>query len=187
MSKGQKDHTPDRAENSYPPQVEQLHAALRRLVGVRDVRTGLKNLGEFPVDTSSRPTESGELPHALLRRSGGGLPFEFWAHTELVLAADQSGWLALEFLAWWVRDLSRSGDQIQIRPMALPPRSEIRNGVQLGKTLKFIIDHLVVCPEYNLAPLLNEIQYRAESLSDSIDAFADVLGPQARPPAYLAG
>ena len=55
--------------------------------------------------------ESGSnLPHALLRRSDGGVPNEVWANGKLTLTRDEAGWLTLEFLAWWVRDQSRGGD-----------------------------------------------------------------------------
>jgi hypothetical protein len=102
-----------------------------------------------------------------------------WAHTEFELSRDEAGWLTLEFLAWWVRDLSRSGRQIQLRPMALPPRAY---EVQLGHTLKFIIDHLVVCPGNGIESMLNELQNRGESLAGNIDDYAEVLGPLARAP-----
>ncbi|MBS0266884.1 MAG: hypothetical protein JSS02_33465 [Planctomycetes bacterium] len=163
---------------SYPPEVETLHAALGRLIAVTSVVTGLKNLAHFEPSTYSLPGEFGDLPHALLRRTDGGLADEMWAHTEFELSPDEAGWLTLEFLAWWVRDLSRSGRQIQLRPMALPPRAQ---EVQLGHTLKFIIDHLVVCPGDGIEAMLAELQERGESLSSNIDDYADVLGQLARP------
>src|SRR3954453_11407657 len=106
-----------------PEQVQSFHQALQRLVAVREVSTGLKDLSAFAPDTYSFPGEFGDLPHALLRRTDGGLKNEAWAHTEFELARDEAGWLTLEFLAWWVRDLSRAGEQIQLRPMALPPKA----------------------------------------------------------------
>ncbi len=165
-------------EASYPPQVQTLHAALGRLVAVTSVTTGLKNLSQFEPQTYSLPGEFGDLPHALLRRTDGGLADEMWAHTEFELSQNEAGWLTLEFLAWWVRDLSRSGRQIQLRPMALPPRAY---EVQLGRTLKFIIDHLVVCSGDGIEPMLDELQDRGESLSGNIDDYAEVLGLLARP------
>ncbi len=106
-----------------PKQVEAFHAALQRLTAVREVATGLKDLASCTPDTYSLPGEFGDLPHALLRRTKGGLKNKAWANTELELTRDEAGWLTLEFLAWWVRDLSRSGEQIQLRPMALPPQA----------------------------------------------------------------
>jgi hypothetical protein len=167
----------DEGATSYPPQVEALHAALRRLAAVGEVTTGVKNLASYEPRTYSFPGEFGDLPHALLRRTNGGLPDEVWANTEFELSRDEAGWMTLEFLAWWVRDLSRAGRQIQLRPMALPPRAY---EVQLGRTLKFILDHFITCPDGDLSPALEEMQNRGESLSSSIDAYADVLGPLVR-------
>lgn len=161
-----------------PEQVEAFHQALGRLPAVREVTTGLKDLSSYTPDTYSLPGEFGDLPHALLRRTGGGLADEAWANTEFELSPDAAGWLTLEFLTWWVRDLSRSGGQIQLRPMALPPRAY---DVQLGGTLKFIIDHFVQCPGGDKNVALAMMQERADSLDRNIDDYADVLGELARP------
>ena len=56
----------------------------------------------------------------------------------------------------------------------------MRYEVQLGRTLKFIIDHFVVCPGDGIAPMLDELQDRGDALSGSIDVYAEVLGPLAR-------
>src|SRR5436190_2225918 len=148
--------------SKYPKQVEAFHKALRRLVAVREVCTGLKWLKDHPPSTYSLPAEFGDLPHALLRRTDGGLKNEAWANTEFTLTRDEAGWLTLEFLAWWVRDQSRSGEQIQLRPMALPP---VGYEVQLGTTLKFIIDHFAICPKRNPAAALAMMKERADYLN----------------------
>jgi hypothetical protein len=158
--------------SDYPPQVEAFHDALRRFVAVRDVDTGLKAIDDIETSVYSLPGEFGDFPHALLRRTDGGLPNEAWAHTEFSLTADSNGWLTLEFLAWWVRDLSRSGDQIQLRPMALPPKA---SEVQLGHTLKFIIDHFAITDGESPTVVLDLLAERAESLSGNIDDYGDVL------------
>ena len=93
-----------------PKELAAFHAALERLVAVSEVWSGLKALSDFPPETYSLPAEFGDLPHALLRRTEGGLKDEAWANTEFCLSRDEAGWLTLEFLAWWVRDLSRSGE-----------------------------------------------------------------------------
>jgi hypothetical protein len=161
-----------------PKEVAAFHSALERLVAVSDVTTGLKALADYPPRTYSFPAEFGDLPHALLRRTDGGLKDEAWANTEFTLSRDEAGWLTLELLAWWVRDLSRSGEQIQMRPMALPP---VGYEVQLGTTLKFIMDHFVVCPKGDLAPALAMMQERANFLNTCIDTYAEVLGDLVRP------
>jgi hypothetical protein len=162
----------------FPTEVESFHQAMQRLVAVQQVDTGLKDLSSYTPDTYSFPGEFGDLPHALLRRSGGGLENEAWANTEFELSRDEAGWLTLEFLAWWVRDLSRAGEQIQLRPMALPPKTYT---VQLGRTLKFIIDQFIVCDNGNNDVALEVMQKRANSLDGNIDDFAEVLGHLARP------
>jgi hypothetical protein len=161
-----------------PKEVAAFHAALERLVAVSDVTTGLKALADYPPRTYSFPAEFGDLPHALLRRTDGGLKDEAWANTEFGVSRDEAGWLTLEFLAWWVRDSSRGGEQIQLRPMALPP---VGYEVQLGGTLKLIIDHFVICPKGDLTPALAMMQERANFLNTCIDTYAEVLGELARP------
>lgn len=156
--------------SDFPPEVESFHQAMRRFVAMQEVYTGLKNLASFTPDTYSLPGEFGDLPHALLRRTEGGLENEAWAHTEFELSRDEAGWLTLEFLAWWVRELSRSDCQIQLRPMALPPKAM---EVQLGTTLKFIIDHFVIATSPSDA--LEMMQSRADSLLQSIDFYQEVL------------
>lgn len=164
--------------NQYPKEVKAFHTALSRLAAVREVTTGLKRLADLGPETYSLPGEFGDTPHALLRRTDGGLQDEFWANTEFTLSRDEAGWLTLEFLAWWVRDLSRGGEQVQMRPMALPPKAY---EVQLGRTLKFIIDHFAACPDGDPAPMLALMRERADSLDLSLDEYADVLGELCRP------
>jgi hypothetical protein len=161
----------------YPQQVQAFHDALRRFVAVADVDTGLNAVDEIETSAYSLPGEFGDLPHALLRRTDGGLPNEAWANTEFTLSRDDSGWLTLEFIAWWVRDLSRSGDQIQLRPIALPPKAF---DVQLGHTLKFIIDHFVITDGESPTAMLDIFAERAESLSSGIDDYSEVLGDLVR-------
>ena len=161
-----------------PKEVAAFHAALERLAAVSDVSTGFKPLADYPPETYSLPAEFGDLPHALLRRTEGGLKDEAWANTEFCLSTDEAGWLTLEFLAWWVRDLSRGAEQIQMRPMALPP---VAYDVQLGRTLKFIIDHFVICPD-GPATALAVMQDRADSLNSSINTYAEALGGLVRKP-----
>ncbi|TWT81667.1 hypothetical protein CA13_31200 [Planctomycetes bacterium CA13] len=158
--------------SEYPSQVQAFHDALQRFVAVRDVDTGLKAVDEIETSVYSLPGEFGDFPHTLLRRTDGGLPNEAWAHTEFTLTADSNGWLTLEFLAWWVRDLSRSGDQIQLRPMALPPKA---HEIQLGHTLKFIIDHFAITDGQSPAAVLDLLAERAKSLSGNIDDYGDLL------------
>lgn len=163
----------------FPAEVLAFHKAMKRLVAVVDVTTGLKNLAEFTPDTYIMPGEFGDLPHALLRRTKGGLKNEVWVNTEFELAQNDAGWLTLEFIAWWIRDLSRSKELVQLRPMALPP---VAYDVQLGRTLKFIIDQFVICPGGKTSAVLAMVKDRAESLNRSIDDYGNVLGDLVRKP-----
>lgn len=159
---------------TYPPQVQAFHNALYRFKAIREVNTGLKFLADFGPEVYSFPGEFGDMPHALLLRTNGGLEDECWANTEFELEKDEAGWLTLEFLSWWVRDHSRAGDLIQLRPMALPPKAY---EVQLGETLKFIIDHFAVCPGDTPDEMLALFDERAESLNDSIELYDEILAP----------
>jgi hypothetical protein len=65
----------------FPPQVQAVHDAMLRFPGIVAVTTGLKDLAEFTPDTYSLPGEFGDLPHALLRRTNGGLENDALANT----------------------------------------------------------------------------------------------------------
>ena len=77
--------------------------------------------------------------------------------------ADSRGWVALEFLAWWVRDLSRGGQAVHMRPLALPP---VGYGTQLGRTLKFAIEFFFINQGESLGPVLKKLGDLAESLEE---------------------
>jgi hypothetical protein len=165
---------PESGSETYPPEVTALHHAMRRFRAIVSVDTGVKRLSDYPPTTYSFPHEFGDLPHCLLRRTEGGLPDEAWVYTEFALAPSEAGWLTLEFLAWWVRDSSRSGDQIQMRPMALPPMAP---HVQIGSTLKFIIDQFFIVPNGDLSSALCRVKKRADELEGEFDDYAEVLRP----------
>jgi len=63
--------------------------------------------------------------------------------------------------------------------MALPP---VAGKKQLGTTLRFIIDHFIICPGGDTAVALTMIQNRAESLNDSIDEYQELLSPPVETP-----
>ena len=162
-----------------PKQVRAFNRALERLVTVSNVATGIKWLSDCDPQTYSMPGEFGDLPHALLRRTDGGLDDEVWVHTEFELTQDVQAWVTLEFLAWWVRDNSRGGEQVQMRPMALPPVGP-GGQVQLGVNLRLIIDLFVVCPGGDTAPALDKMAELADSLSSNIDDYQEVLADLVR-------
>ena len=160
--------------DDYPNQVKVFHRALYQFRGVIEVNTGLKRLDKIALEDYGLAGKMGDLPHALLRRTQGGLAHEAWANTDVILSYDRAGWLTLEFLSWWVRDQSRSGKQIQMRPQALVP--VVNEEIQLGHTLKFVIDHFCVLSDNSSEAMLTMLANRGESLGTAIDAYADVLG-----------
>ncbi len=160
--------------DDYPKQVTCFHDALYRFRGVLDVNTGLKALDKISLEDYPLPGKIGDLPHALLRRTNGGLPHEAWANTDVILSYNRAGWLTLEFLAWWVREQSRHGEQIQIRPQALSPLAG--EEIQLGQTLKFVVDHFCVLSDNSPEAMLMLLASRGYSLRTAIDLHVDVLG-----------
>lgn len=158
----------------YPDQVKWFHQALCRFRGVVEVNTGLKPLDKVSLEDYKLPGKMGDMPHALLRRTQGGIPHEAWANTDVILSYDRAGWLTLEFLAWWVRDCSRNGKQIQMRPQALTPLAG--EDIQLGTTLKFVIDHFCLLPDNHPQPMLTLLEQQGQALNTAIDTYSDVLG-----------
>jgi hypothetical protein len=163
--------------SGYPPPVQRLHDALARVPGVKDVELGLRDLAGIDLRTFSFPGEFGDLPHALLRRTTGGLKDEVLVTAELHFRQDHAGWVAVEFLAWWVRDLSRSGDNAQMRPLALPP---VPFGTQLGRTLKFVIEFFLINPAEDNGPVLERIERLAGSLGHNLSHYAAALANPTR-------
>ena len=158
--------------SQYPEAVQQLHKALARLPGVKEVALSIRKLDDVTEPMLSLPGEFGDLPLLAIRRTQGGLANELLVTAEVRLAQSFKGWIALEFLAWWVRDLSRSGHWVQMRPLALPP---IAYGTQLGRTLKFVIEFFFINPLPDNAAVLERIADYANSLGSNIDDFAGVL------------
>lgn len=160
--------------SSFPPEVIAFNEAMLRFASVRTVRTQYVTPEKMPVETFSLPFHYGDIPHALYRRTNGILANEVWGHTEFTLTADSYGWFTLEYLSWWIRDLSRSREQVQLRSMAMPP-NVTTDKPQLGTSLKFIIDHLAAGddPEQRL---VKDIGERARSLNDMLDREKEELG-----------
>lgn len=124
-----------------PPQVQTLVDAISALPGVAGCFCGPKPLTDIELSHLSLPGEFGDLPQAIIRRTNGGRTGEVMIQTEVILDRSAEAWLTLEFLAWWVRDWARSGEDIQMRPMALPPKV---HEIQLGRTLKFFIEYFLI-------------------------------------------
>jgi hypothetical protein len=158
--------------NTPQEPVQRLTRALESLAGVREVEIGLRALDELELRELSLPGEFGDLPHAAIRRTEGGLKDEFLVSAQLRFTQDHAGWVALEFLAWWVRDLSRSGELVQMRALALPP---VAFGTQLGRTLKCVIELFAVAPDGDRDTILAKLDRLAESLEGNLDDYAKAI------------
>ncbi|WP_157368870.1 tetratricopeptide repeat protein [Zavarzinella formosa] len=158
--------------SDYPEQVQRLQSAIQGLAGVRDVEFDIHSLEGLGEKELSLPGEIADLPHLALRRTKGGQKHEFLVAAEIWFLQNQEGWVALEFLAWWVRDLSRGGHHVQMRPLALPP---VAYGTQLGRTLKFVIEFFFVNRNKSEEPILEKLGELAESLEENKVDYAKAL------------
>ncbi len=130
----QKGHVMDQ---EYPPQVQAFLDALACLPGVTSVSASIESLDGLRVEHLSL-VDLGHLPHASLRRTNGGLDNEALVQFAFRLEPSAAGWRSLEFLAWVVRDMARSGEIVHLSPFALPPKAGPL--IQLGQSLRFHID-----------------------------------------------
>lgn len=155
-----------------PIEIHRLTQAIRGLPGVRAARLGVRNLAGITERELSLPGEFGDLPHLAIRRTHGGLSDEVLVSAVVWFEQDFRGWVALEFLAWWARDLSRGGQAVQMRPLALPP---VGYGTQLGRTLKFVLEFFFINQGDSLSPVLKKLGDLAESLEESRRTYAKVI------------
>src|SRR5690242_12048982 len=124
----------------YPPQIERLRSVLKPMPGIAEVEAAHTPLEDISVqDLSLVPF--GDLPHAAIRRTKGGLPTEALGQIFITLHPTTESWRTLEFLSWQVRDWSRAGHAIQIRSRGLPPA--VGEQIQLGTSLRIIIELFV--------------------------------------------
>jgi TPR repeat protein len=155
--------------SQYPPEVQQFHDALCEVPGVRSVGLEIRGLEGLDERMLSLPGDFGDLPHLALQRTKGGLPNETLVTAKVRFTQDQKGWVAVEFLAWWVRDLSRSGTLVQMRPLALPPRAY---GTQLGRTLTFAIEFFFVNEGEDNGPILKKLAEHADWVRENLRDYA---------------
>ena len=158
--------------SDLPEPVQRLYTAIEHLPGVRTVELSIQPLEGVDVSMLRLPGEFADLPIAALRRSNGGRVGERLITAEIQFSQDRDGWIAVEFLAWWVRDLSRADHDVQMRPLALPP---IGLGKQLGRTLKFVIEFFFIHPEEDNEPILKQIGEFADSLQSELHEYGEAL------------
>ncbi len=153
-----------------PPQVQTLVDAVSALPGVVACFCSPKPLADIGPDDLSLPGEYGDLPQVPIMRTDGGRDGEVLIQTEIVLDRSPDAWLSLEFLAWWVRDWGRSGHEIQMRPMALPPKAY---EIQLGRTLKFFIEYFVLEPGDSYDKTLTVAGEMGESIAECFGLYKE--------------
>lgn len=148
--------------SNYPIDIENFHNTTLKLKGVTSIESGIDNLEEVDGELLMISQYS-HLPIAALLRTNGGLKNEVLIQFEFRLDNSLESLNSLEFLAWFVRDSSRSGTKIQLRPFALPPVTP--NGRQLGTTLKFHIDLFIDNIEETLEPAFKIISELNKTLN----------------------
>lgn len=156
--------------DSYPVEVEGLHRALLRIPGVIRADTGITGVERLTPDELALP-ELADLPHAAIRRSTAQRG-EAVVQVELELERSERGWKGLEFIAWATKDLSRSGEPVQLRPIGLPPIAQGR--VQLGQTLRFVLDIFVLL-DGSAAPALDKLAELTVYFDKYVELYGDAL------------
>ncbi len=154
----------------FPSQVQKLVDAISALPGVVACFCSPKPLAGINVGDLSLPGEFANLPQVALMRTDGGLNHEVMVQTEVIFERSSEAWLSLEFLAWWVRDWGRSGHQIQMRPMALPPKGY---DIQLGRTLKFFIEYFLIEDGDHYEKTLIAVDQMGQSIASSFEIYAE--------------
>lgn len=147
--------------SDYPVEIDAFHQALQQLKGIQEVCSGIDKLDGIHTTDLSLP-DYAHLPLATLLRTKGGLKDELMIQFEFTIDKSPESLASLEFLSWFVRDQSRNGKQVQLRPFALPPQTAA--GRQLGSTLKFHIDCFFEETSGSLQPVLEKIADMSQSL-----------------------
>lgn len=155
---------------NLPPQVQALVDSISLLPGVAACFCGPKALAEIELSHLSLPAEFGNLPQAAIIRTNGGRENEVLIQTEVIFDRSPEAWLSIEFLAWWVRDWGRSGHEIQMRPMALPPRGF---EIQLGRTLKFFIEYFVIETGERFERTLEVVDEMAKDIASNFEDYRE--------------
>jgi hypothetical protein len=154
--------------SGFPPEIETFHNLVLSLKGIESITCGVENLEGIDSEILSQ-SDCAHMPHATLLRTNGGHAKEVLCQFEFVIVRTTDGLIALEFLAWFIRDQARSGTKIQLRPFALPP--ETPNGTQLGTTLKFHIDLFQDGIDETLEPLFVTVEKINKTLALAINVY----------------
>ena len=112
-------------------------------------------------------------PIGALRRTLGGLEGEALVQFEFCMSAEPVSWRTIEFIAWFIRDQSRSGLAIQLRPYALPP--EAAGQVQLGNSLRWQIDLFFSEVTSDLSRQFEKIDQMSNAIEAAIRVYGHLL------------
>ncbi|WP_374437942.1 hypothetical protein [Inhella sp.] len=120
-----------------------MHTVLSSLPGLVEISSNIFGLQGLESEQLGS-LEFARLPLGAIRRTLGGLDGEALVQTEFRVEPLARYPNTIEFLAWFVRDQSRGGVPIQLRPFALPPQAgEL---IQLGTSLLWQIDFFCIVP-----------------------------------------
>lgn len=158
--------------NAVPPQVQALENSFKNIPGIEDADVGKHYYSEKDVKQLNEiqfAAEYADLPIAMLRRTSGNLDKELLINVAFKIERNEKGLKALEFLSWWVRDISRSGENAQIRSIGLPPIAGKK--IQLGNTLRFWFEAYIVTEEEDISLVLNKMGELSESLNDGFSVY----------------
>ncbi len=161
---------------SMPEEILRMESVFNSIPGISDVYIGNQNFTKEEFEEIANiyfPGVYADLPIALLKRTGGNLDKELLVNVEFRIDSTTTGLKALEFLSWWVRDLARSGENLQIRTIGLPPKHG--DVVQLGETLRFWLEAYIVTEEEDIQLVLNEISRLADSLKENLVDYQDAF------------
>lgn len=114
-----------------------------------------------------------DLPIAMLKRTNGTLDKETIVIVEFTIENNAKGLKALEFLSWWVRDLSRGGENAQIRSIGLPPIAD--KNIQLGTTLKFWFEAYIITDQEDMKLVIEQIGGLSKSLDQSVSLYSEAF------------
>ncbi|MDA6071728.1 hypothetical protein NJT12_19055 [Flavobacterium sp. AC] len=148
----------------YPKEIDLFQKTIGSLKGIENVCSGIDNL-EGIKGSDLGDVSFSHLPVATLLRTDGGLKDEVMLQFEFTLDKSTESLISLEFLSWFFRDQARSGELLQLRSFALPPK--IHDRFQIGETLKFHIDYFIEDAPESLQPILD----RVLNLNKSLELF----------------
>lgn len=157
----------------YPAEIEHLHTVLSSLPGLVEISSDICGLHGLKSEQLELP-EFARLPLGAIRRTLGGLDGEALVQTEFRVEPFALYPKTIEFLAWFVRDQSRGGVSIQLRPFALPPQAgEL---VQLGTSLLWQIDFFCIVPKGDVSGVhLATIDRIASDLEFALEIYGHLL------------